>query len=70
MNHLDQEKKYEIAWTLFVSLKGSATYREIPIISPGLILVQKRCFAGIIFGGAFIIGRNFAFQNGLGFTIN
>ena len=40
-------------------------YRKIPIIS---------LFAGLIFGGSIfsegrIIGKNFAFQNGLGSTI-
>ena len=43
-------------------------YRKIPIISPGLILVQKAFFVGLIFGGGdvfserLVILRNFAFQ--------
>ena len=44
-------------------------YRKIPIISPGLMLVQKAFFVGLIFvggGGVFserlVIGSNFAFQ--------
>ena len=49
------------------------TRSKIPIISPGLIFVQKAFFAGLLFGellfGGLIIGRNFAFQNGLGLTI-
>ena len=42
-------------------------YRKIPIISPGLIFVQKVVSAGLIFWGDYfllgeiIIGRNFAF---------
>ena len=52
---------------------GIEKYRKIPIISPGLIFVQKAVLLGLfsgelIFGGV-IIGRNFAFQNGLGLTI-
>ena len=33
--------------------KQKNDYREIPIINPGLILVQKAFFAGPIFGGAY-----------------
>ena len=43
-------------------------YRKIPIISPGLIFVQKAFLLGLFLEGL-IIGRNFAFQNGLGWTI-
>ena len=43
-------------------------YRKIPIISPGLIFVQKTDLLGLSSEGL-IIGRNFAFQNGLGLTI-
>ena len=39
-------------------------YREIPIISPGLIFVQK-AFLPDLFSEGLKIGRNFAFQNGL-----
>ena len=50
------------------------TYRKIPIISPRLIFVQKGFFCWAYFRGSLfleglIIGRNFAFQNGLGLTI-
>ena len=52
---------------------GVISYRKIPIISPGLIFVQKvfgwAYFWGSIFLEGLIIGRNFAFQNGLGLTI-
>ena len=45
-------------------------YRKIPIISPGIIFVQKAfCWAyfwGSLFSEGLIIGGNFAFQNGLG----
>ena len=48
-------------------------YRKILIISPGLIFVQKAFwwayFQGSLFSQGLIIGRNFAFQNGLGLTI-
>ena len=43
-------------------------YRKIPIISPGLIFVQKAFLLGL-FSEELIIGRNFAFRNGLGLTI-
>ena len=48
-------------------------YRKIPIISPGLIFVQKAFLLGLfsgelIFGGAYC-WREFAFKNGLGLTI-
>ena len=44
---------------------------KIPIIRPGLIFVQKAfllgSFSGVsLFSEGLIIGRNFAFQNGLG----
>ena len=46
-------------------------YRKIPIISPGLIFVQKAFlvayFRGSLFLEGLIIGGNFAFENGLGF---
>ena len=44
------------------------TYRKIPIITPGLTFVQKAVLLGLSLEG-FIIGRNFAFQSGLGLTI-
>ena len=47
-------------------------YRKIPAISPGLIFVQKAVLLGLFSGELIsegpIIGRNFAFQNGLGLT--
>ena len=43
-------------------------YRKIPIISPGLIFVQK-AFLVSLFSEGLITGWNFAFQNGLGLTI-
>ena len=46
-------------------------YCKIPIISPGLTFVQKACWAyfrGRLFSEGLIIGRNFAFQHGLGLT--
>ena len=48
-------------------------YGKIPIISPGLIFVQKAfqlsLFLGALLSDGLIIGRNFAFQNGLGLII-
>ena len=45
-------------------------YRKIPIISPGLIFVQKTFLLGLFRGSLFleglVIGKNFAFQNGFG----
>ena len=43
-------------------------YRKFPIISPGLIFVQKAFLLGL-FSGELIFGSNFAFQNGLSLTI-
>ena len=48
-------------------------YRKIPIISPGLIFVQKGFLLGLfsgelIFGGA-CYRKNFAFQNKFGLSI-
>ena len=43
-------------------------YRKIPIISPGLIFVQKAFLLGLVSEGL-IIGGNFAFQNELCLTI-
>ena len=49
-------------------------YRKIPIISPGLIFVQKlfswAYFRGSLFSEGLTIGKNFAFQNGLGLACN
>ena len=46
--------------------------RKIPIISPGLILLQRAflvdLFSGSSFSEGLIIGRDFAFQNGLELT--
>ena len=39
---------------IYFNLKNVKEYHKIPIISPGLIFVQKGCFAGLIFGGAYI----------------
>ena len=39
-------------------------FRKIPIVSPGLIFVQKAFLLGL-FSEGLIIGRNFVFQNGL-----
>ena len=48
-------------------------YHKIPIISPGLIFFQKvfcwAYFRESLFSQGLIIGRHFAFQNGLGLTI-
>ena len=48
-------------------------YRKIPMTSPGLIFVQKAFLLGLFSGKlvleGFIIGGNFAFQNGLDLTI-
>ena len=43
-------------------------YRKILIISPGLLFVQKAFLLGL-FSEGLVIGRKFAFQNGLGLTI-
>ena len=45
-----------------------ALYRKIPIISPGLIFVQKAFWLGL-FSKGLVIGRNFAFQNGFVLSI-
>ena len=49
-------------------------YRKIPIISPGLIFVQKAFLVGLFWGSLFseelVIGRNFSFQNGRGFDLS
>ena len=56
-------------------MRSVAIYRKIPIISPGLIFVQKAFpVAGLIFGGAYfrrgLLSKGlFAFQNGLGLSI-
>ena len=49
----------------FESVNNIVKYRKIPIISPGVIFVQKAFLLGL-FSEGFIIGGNFAFQNGLG----
>ena len=49
-------------------------YHKIPIISPGLIFVQKTVLLGLstfgrsLFSEGLIIGRNFAIQSGLAKT--
>ena len=49
------------------------SYRKIPIVSPGLIFVQKvylwANFQGSEFSEGLIIGGSFAFQNDLGLTM-
>ena len=52
------------------TLSGSKLlwYSKIPIISPGLISVQKAVLLSL-FSEGLIIGRNLLFQNGLGLTI-
>ena len=42
-----------------VMMNDDITYRKIPIISPGIIFVQR----------GLVIGRNFAFQNGFGLSV-
>ena len=48
-------------------------YRKIPLVSPGIIFVQKTFFwtyfRGSLFSEGLIIGGNFAFQNGLDLTM-
>ena len=48
-------------------------YRKIPIISPRRIFVQTAVcwayFRGSLFSEGLIVGRNFAFQKGLGLKI-
>ena len=51
-----------------VTLEQGAECRKIAIITPGLIFVQK-AFLVRLFSEGLIIGRNFAFQNGLSLTI-
>ena len=53
-------------------MNNSVVYRKIPIISPGLIFVQKAVLLGLFSGElsvGLVIGSNFAFQNGLGLSI-
>ena len=58
---------------IYFNLKNVKEYHKIPIISPGLIFVQKAVllglFRGCLYSEELITGRNFAFQNGLGLTI-
>ena len=42
-----------------------ATYRKIPIISPGLIFVQRAFLVDLFSGELIFGGKNFAIQNGL-----
>ena len=48
-------------------------YHKIPIISPGITFVQVAFLLGVfseeLISEGLIIGRNFAFQSGLGLTI-
>ena len=53
-------------------MNNSVVYRKIPIVSPGLIFVQKAVLLGLFSGElsvGLVIGRNFAFQNGFGLSI-
>ena len=56
-----------------VSVIEVSVYRKIPIISPGLIFVQKAFLLSLfleeLISEGLIIGKNFAFQNGLGLTM-
>ena len=61
-------------WKNWFLNRGFIISRFVPIISPGLTFVQTAfsClayFRGSLFSEGFIIGRNFAFPNGLGLTI-
>ena len=55
-----------------LSLTNLLLYHKIPIISPGLIFLQKAVllglFSGVLISEGLIIGRNFVFQNVLGLT--
>ena len=57
--------------TMYINLKYGN--REIPIISSGLIFVQKTVLLGLfsrsLFSEGLVIVRNSAFQNGFGLTI-
>ena len=53
---------------MHVVVRSCVSDRKIPIISPGLIFVQKAFLLGL-FSEGLIFGRNFAFQNGLDLTI-
>ena len=53
---------------LIHDLSSVRTYRKIPIVSHGLIFVQKAVLLGL-FSEGLVIGWNFAFLNALGFTI-
>ena len=44
-------------------------YCKIMVVSPGLIFVQIAVLLGLFSGQGLVIGRNFAFQNGLSLTI-
>ena len=50
-------------------------YCKVPIISPGVIFVQKVFLPGLFSGGGglfsegLVVGRNFAFENGFGLSI-
>ena len=57
-----------IVMFIFPSRFSICTYRKITIISPGLILVQKGVLLDL-FSEGLIIGKDFAFQNGLALTI-
>ena len=54
--------------TLSSGIQYGIQYSKIPIISPGLIFVQKAFFLSLFSEGV-IIGGNFAFQNGLDLTV-
>ena len=56
-----------------IHIKDMPRYRKIPIISPGIIFVQKAfCWAyfrGSLFSEELVIGGNFAPQNGFGLSL-
>ena len=72
----DSKSCYQLIKTITKSKKKVTVefkYHKIPIIGPGLIVLQKSfCWAyfrGSLFSEERIIGGNLAFQNGLGLTI-
>ena len=52
----------------FVASANASIYCKIPIISPGLMFVQKAVLLSL-FSEGLVIGSNFAFQNGFGLSI-
>ena len=62
----------QILWHIHISARVKGILQN-PIISPGLIFVQKAILLGLLLGEhtleGLTIGRNCAFQNGVGLTI-